>query len=231
MNTGNQNYDLSLLQRIRKGNDLLAKEELVVKYLPMVKHIVRNQMANYLEFDDLAQEGLIGLLRAIEEYDDQKYDIKFSTFAYICILRKVFNAIKQYYSSKNKILNNALSLYASGGPEESRALIDLLGMEHSDPLEIVEGQWVGERLDAVLHVHLSRVEYAVMSMILSGMSSGEIQDELGLDAKIIDNARTRARLKLRRLMEQYGSLLDPQLPMKVRKRVDLAMTLQAKQDV
>jgi len=64
-------------------------------------------------------------------------------------------------------------------------------------------------------------------MIITGMSSGEIQDELGLDAKIIDNARTRARLKLRRLMDQYGSLLDPQLPMKVRKRVDLAMTLPA----
>jgi len=227
MKSGNQSYDLSLLQRIRKGNDLLAKEELVVKYLPMVKHIVRNQMSSCLEFDDLAQEGLIGLLRAIEEYDDQKYDIKFSTFAYICILRKVFNAIKQYYSSKNKILNNALSLYASNGPEESRTLIDLLGMDHSDPLEIIEGQWVGERLDAVLQVHLSRVEYAVMTLILSGMSSGEIQDELGLDAKIIDNARTRARLKLRRLMDQYGSLLDPHLPMKVRKRIDLAMSLPA----
>lgn len=221
----NQEYDLGLLMRVREGMDNRAKEELVMKYLPMVKHIVRNQLTSCLEFDDLAQEGLIGLLRAIDEYDDGKYEIKFSTFAYICILRKVFNAIKQYYSSKNKPLNNAMSLYAYTSPDESRVLIDLLGIDSTDPLEVVEDQWISERLDRVLRVYLSRVEYSVMSMILTGMSSGEIQGALGLEPKVIDNARTRARLKLRRLVERYGSLLDPDVPLKARKRMDLAMSL------
>lgn len=225
MEMTNQEYDLGLLHRIRANFDCAAKEELVIKYLPMVKHIVRNQLTACLEFDDLAQEGLIGLLRAIEEYDAEKYDIKFSTFAYICILRKVFNAIKQYYSTKNKILNNAMSLYAHMNPDENRTLIDLLGTETSDPHEIIEDQWVCERLDRVLQGHLSRIEYSVMSMLLTGMSAGEIQGELGLEAKVIDNARTRARLKLRRLVERYGSLLDPHLPLKARKRMDLAMSL------
>lgn len=225
MGTSNQEYDLHLLGRIRADSDSASKEELVLKYLPMVKHIVRNQLTACLEFDDLAQEGLIGLLRAIEEYDAGKYDIKFSTFAYICILRKVFNAIKQYYSTKNKILNNAMSLYAHTSPDENRSLIDLLGTETSDPLEIVEDQWTCERLDRVLQVYLSRVEYSVMSMLLNGMTAGEIQCALGLEPKVIDNARTRARLKLRRLVERYGSLLDPHLPLKTRKRMDLAMSL------
>ena len=90
----NQQRDFNLIARIRLG-DQDAKEKLVLKYVPMVKHIVRNFYASFLDFDDLLQEGVIGLLSAIDEYKPDQYDVKFSSFAYICIIRKIYNVIKQ----------------------------------------------------------------------------------------------------------------------------------------
>ncbi|MGB4266081.1 MAG: sigma-70 family RNA polymerase sigma factor, partial [Limnochordia bacterium] len=89
----NQQWDYSLITRIRLGDEE-AKETLVLKYIPMVKHIVRNYYASFLDFDDLLQEGIIGLLHAIDEYRPDLYDVKFSSFAYICIIRKIYNVIK-----------------------------------------------------------------------------------------------------------------------------------------
>ena len=93
----------------------------------------------------------------------------------------------------------------------------------TDPLDVVLGNWSEERIHTVLEVHLSRVEFAVVDLMLKGMTTGEIQVELGLEPKVVDNARTRARLKLRRLVERYGSLLNPELPLHTKKRLDLAM--------
>src|SRR5690625_3879933 len=103
----NQALDLALAPRVR-GGDAAAREELVKKYIPMVKHIVRNHYASFLDFDDLTQEGLIGLLGAIDEYRPDKFDVKFSSFAYICIIRKVYNAIKQTNGNKHRALNEAV---------------------------------------------------------------------------------------------------------------------------
>ena len=59
---------------------------MVRKYIPMVKYIIRNYYASFLDFEDRA-EGLIGLLSAIDEYKPDEYDVKFSSFAYLCIIR------------------------------------------------------------------------------------------------------------------------------------------------
>ena len=100
-NDANQAVDMDLVARVR-GGDGTRREELVKKYTPMVKHIVRNHYAGFLDFDDLTQEGLIGLLGAIDEYRPDKFDVKFSSFAYICIIRKVYNVIKQTNGNKHR---------------------------------------------------------------------------------------------------------------------------------
>ena len=61
----------------------------------MVHRIVRNQGGRWSDYEDLCQEGIIGLLKAIGEYNPERYAVKFSTFAYICILRRVSNIIRQ----------------------------------------------------------------------------------------------------------------------------------------
>ena len=80
-------------------------------------------------------------------------------------------------------------------------------------------------LNQVLRNHLSILEYTVIMLFLNGYTSSEIEEEIGIGAKAVDNARTRVKLKLRRIMNQYGSLLSPKVPTQVRKREDLYLDI------
>lgn len=218
----NQARDLMLIHRIREGEPS-AKEELVAKYFPMVRHIVKRHYSSFLDFDDLMQEGFIGLLGAIDEYRPEHFQMKFSSFSYMCIIRKVYNAIKQSNGNKHKALNQALSLHAFVNADESRTMMDTIpqsGADH-DPLERVEERFARERIDRVLKRHLSLLEYSVIALVLEGYSCSEIERLIGVKAKVVDNARTRVKAKLRRIVDQYGSLQSPHIPVKVRRRCDL----------
>ena len=220
----NHQIDLDLLERIRCG-DNQAKEDLVRKYQPMVSYILKQQHTSREDFDDFFQEGAIGLLKAITEYNPNQYQIKFSTFAYICIIRRVFNTIKST-QRKRYLPQGILSLNNVIGDDDSRTFLDALADWEAEPFTRVEANWIGKRLDAVLQAYLSPVEYQVIKLLLNGYHSNEIREELGLSLKVIDNARTRVKLKLKKVLLRYGSLLNPQLPLKTRKRKDLTIQLE-----
>ena len=165
------------------------------------------------------------LLKAITEYNPNQYQIKFSTFAYICIIRRVFNTIKST-QRKRYLPQGILSLNNVIGDDDSRTFLDVLADWEAEPFTRVEANWIGKRLDAVLQAYLSPVEYQVIKLLLNGYHSNEIREELGLSLKVIDNARTRVKLKLKKVLLRYGSLLNPQLPLKTRKRKDLAIQLE-----
>ncbi|MGB4141597.1 MAG: hypothetical protein WBK98_09885, partial [Limnochordia bacterium] len=164
---------------------------------------------------------------AIDEYRPDLYDVKFSSFAYICIIRKIYNVIKHTSGNKHKALNDAMSLQSQLGGDDSRTVLDLISDDNSlvDPEQMIEEEFVFQYLDRLLANHLSLLEYTVMKMLLSGYSCGEIEAVVGVGAKVVDNARTRVKTKLRKLIEEYGSLLNPQLPLTVRKRKDLYLKL------
>ena len=155
----NQELDLQLIKAIRQGDES-TKEELVLKYIPMVKHIVRNYYANYMDFDDLMQEGIIGLLNAIAEYKPEEYNVKFSSFAYICIIRKIYNVIKHSNGNKHRALNEAVSLYNYVSADESRTMLDLITNEDEtlDPVYLIENKTTNQLLNQVLINHLSYLE-------------------------------------------------------------------------
>ncbi len=226
MAASNQARDLQLIERVRRG-DPTAKDALVEKYLPMVKHIVRRYYASFLEFDDLMQEGFIGLLAAIDEYKPERFNVKFSSFAYMCVLRKVYNVIKHTNGNKHKALNQAISLHAFVNSDETRTVLDLVPVEESgvDPVDVFETNAVNQRIHQLLRQHLSVLEYTVAALMLEGYSSGEIERFIGVKSKVVDNARTRVKAKLKRIVDKYGSLLSPCVPTKVRKRRDLYMNL------
>lgn len=224
MSSLNQETDLLLLLRIREGKDDKAKEELIHKYMPMVRHIIKKQGFHHLEYDDLFQEGLIGLLRAVTKYDRINYEIKFSTFAYICILRKISNILKQY-RSKKRCFYETFSLFEQKNSIEAKALIEMIADSSFDPEMMLMEKINSLRLQEVLRAHLSIIEYSVLLLYLQGLSYGEVQNRLGLKAKVVDNARTRARLKLQRIVEKYGSLLNSKVPLTTRRREDLSLRL------
>lgn len=222
MDGSNQAVDLELIKRVRAG-DGGARETLVRKYIPMVKYIIRNYYSSFLDFEDLMQEGLIGLLSAIDEYRPEEYDVKFSSFGYLCIIRRVYNVIKQSTGNKHRLLNEATSLQTPVGSDDSRIIMDLVPAPFSqfEPEKMLEEKYVDEAIGRVLRNHLSILEYAVISRLLEGYSAREIEEEIGVGLKVIDNARTRVRTKLRRLLAEHGSLLSPQVPTNVRRREDL----------
>ncbi|HAN94240.1 MAG: sigma-70 family RNA polymerase sigma factor [Limnochordia bacterium] len=226
MQRDNQAVDLELIRRVRAGEEG-ARESLVLKYIPMVKYIIRNYYSSFLDFEDLVQEGLIGLLSAIEEYKPERYDVKFSSFAYLCIIRRVYNVIKQSTGNKHRLLNEAASLQTPVGSDDGRTMLDFVAapLNQFDPEKVLEEKYVDEVIGQVLRNHLSLLEYAVISRLLKGYSAREIEEEIGVGLKVIDNARTRVRAKLRRLLEEYGSLLSPQVPTDVRRREDLYLQL------
>ncbi|MGE5580962.1 MAG: sigma-70 family RNA polymerase sigma factor [Bacillota bacterium] len=221
-----QQKDLVLLEKIRACNDPAAKEDLVRKYLPMIHHIVKGQISQTIDYEDYIQEGSIGLLKAIEEYDPEHYAIKFSTFAYICILRRIYNMNKQLLTKKALFTSKAISLHATFGEDDSRTVLDSIADNTGEPFAQVEKDWIREEIDRILQAYLSPVEYRVVKMVLQDYNLGDIQKKLELSMKVIDNARTRARLKLKKVLFRYGSFLNPEIPMKARKRKDLAMRLE-----
>ena len=222
----NQTIDLELITSLRSGDEE-ARDSLVVKYIPMVKYIIRNYYSTFLDFEDLLQEGLIGLLSAIEEYKPDEYDVKFSSFAYICIIRRVYNVIKMTTGNKHRLLNEATSLQTPIGSDQSRSILDFVAaaIPAFDPEAVYEDKFISEVVATVLRNHLSILEYAVIIRFLKGYSAREIEEEMGVGLKVIDNARTRVKSKLRKLLDEYGSLLSPQVPTNVRKREDLYLDL------
>lgn len=220
----NQKRDLELLQRIAE-KDREAEEELIRKYTPMIRHIVRRHYARAMDFDDLCQEGFIGLIQAIAQYDPVRYDVAFSSFAYLCIIRKVYNAIKSANGARNRALNTAVSLQHPVQGQVDRTVQETIPADEPDPLELVDERLAAGRLHQVLRHHLSVLEYTVAAYLAEGYTAQEIVRAVGVNAKAVDNARTRVRAKLSRLLTQYGTLLNPTLPLTARRRTDLYVQL------
>ena len=218
-----QDKDWGLISRLRNSHDSLSKEELVKKYLPMVRFIVKNYHIPIMDFEDFLQEGLIGLLKAIDEYDPEHNAVKFSTFAYTCILRRIYNIIKGFYVKKAVPPAQLISLYSGSNNEEFRNLLDAIPDLSMEPFFQVENKWNQQKLETVLQAYLSPIEFQVVHFILLGYNINEITKILSLTVKAIDNARTRARLKLKKIILLYGSLLNPKIPLKTKKRKDLAI--------
>ena len=158
--------ELELINRAKRDSE--AKEELIKSYLPLIRYIVRKHYASFMDDDDLLQEGIIGFLAAIEEYNP-KQNVKFSSFAYLCILRKIYNVIKMTSGNKHRLLNDAISLYTYINQEETRTVLDLVEGQEVDPQWIVEDNFAQEKIDQVLHNHLSLLEYAVVNLIMANL--------------------------------------------------------------
>ncbi len=180
------------------SGDGIASEYLLNKY----KHFVRAKARSYFivgaDKEDLIQEGMIGLYKAIRDYDMKK-KVSFSSFAELCITRQIITAIKAATRQKHKPLNTYVSLNKPVYDEESdRTLIDIIisGANVLNPEDtIIDKEDISSMKDKMGKL-LSKLEWKVLSFYLSGKSYQEIGDSLGKDIKSIDNALQRVKAKL-----------------------------------
>lgn len=190
-----ENYSDEELLDIIKSGDTNATDYLINKYKNIVKMIARAYFMVGADREDIIQEGMIGLYKAIRDY--KKTDASFQTFAKICIDRQVITAIKTANRKKHLPLNSYLSLNMLAYEEDNETTyIDKL--EESkvlNPEEIVIDKENVKTLQEHINQNLSSLEKQVLKLYLKGRSYATIAKKLEKDEKSIDNAIQRIRKK------------------------------------
>lgn len=189
--------------RQAKHGSIQATEHLLTKYRNIVEGKARSYFLMGADHDDIIQEGMIGLFKAIRDFKDDKL-LPFRAFAELCISRQIFTAIKAATRQKHIPLNSYVSLHATLFDSESdRTLLDTLAQsETSDPEEVVLTQQFTDDLRRHIRDDLSQLESAVLRSHLEGKSYQEIATELRRRVKSVDNALQRAKRKIGRSLRQ-----------------------------
>lgn len=190
-----------------RDNDPDAMDYMLNRY----KNLVRKKAkALYLiggDKDDLIQEGMIGLYKAIRDFNSDKFN-SFHNFADLCISRQIYSAIKASNRKKNLPLNTYVSLYApaygeNADLEDKESLVDLMYENKiSNPEELVIDKESTNMLEYELVRHLSQFEKDVLDLYLFDFNYLQIADKLKKEPKSIDNALQRIKLKLNKVLKE-----------------------------
>jgi len=202
--------DLSLMQdeelvRLSRS-DSKAMDYLLNKYKGVVLSCSKSLFILGGDNQDLVQEGMIGLFKAIRDFDEHK-NIKFSTFAQICVKRNIYTAITNSNSPKNEPLNKGLSISHTDSSDDDDYLKNLstddLGLsEIYNPEDNVINKEKYDEIIDFMSKELSKLEYQVMDLYIIGLTTSEIAKVLGKNEKTTDNAFQRAKNKIRKFLEE-----------------------------
>ncbi len=193
--------DELLVDRVHQG-DSGALDFLIHKYRNFVRAKARTYFLIGADKEDIVQEGMIGLFKAIRDYKEDKLT-SFKAFAELCITRQIITAIKTATRQKHIPLNSYVSLDKPIYDEESdRTLMDVItGVKVMDPEELIINQEEFDYIELKMGELLSDLERKVLSLYLDGQSYQEISEELDRHVKSIDNALQRVKRKLERYLE------------------------------
>ena len=193
--------DEALIAALRQG-DKLAEEALYARYKQVVRSKARTYFLVGADREDIIQEGMIGLYKAVCDYEFDK-QASFRVFAELCIMRQIISAIKSATRKKHMPLNTYVSLNRSvfEGDTE-RTLMDMLSGNHvSDPEELYIGQENYQAVSDHIHSALTPLEKNALSLYLKGYSYQQIADSLNRSVKCVDNAIQRVKKKLEEQMK------------------------------
>lgn len=194
--------DQELMYLIGERNEN-AEEILYEKYKNLV-NIKAKKYINYgkkigLDYNDLFQEGMIGLSEAIKSYKD-KSDTKFSTFATLCIDRQIFSVLEAARRKKHLYLNESCSLDSTIF-DDGKTLLDVLFDNNSDPSLKIEELEMSKLLHEDLEKELTPFEKEVFNLKLAGFEYKEICKLLNKSYKSVDSALQRIKNKVRKVLE------------------------------
>lgn len=190
-----------LVDLVHKG-DSEALDYLIQKYRNFVRAKARTYFLIGADKEDIVQEGMIGLYKAIRDFKGDKLS-SFKAFAELCITRQIITAIKTATRQKHIPLNSYVSLDKPIYDDESdRTLMDVIsGTKVLDPEELIINQEEFDDIELKMAELLSDLERKVLALYLDGQSYQEISEELNRHVKSIDNALQRVKRKLERYLE------------------------------
>lgn len=201
---GNYNLliDEEIVEYAREGDDI-ALEFLINKYKNFVRAKARSYFLIGADREDIIQEGMIGLYKAIRDFRMDKLS-SFRAFAELCITRQIITAIKTATRQKHIPLNSYVSLNKPIYDEDSdRTLLDVIsGTKITDPEELIISREEFDDIEEKMGEILSSLEWKVLMSYLEGKSYQEIAEDLKRHVKSIDNALQRVKRKLERYLEK-----------------------------
>ena len=198
--------DEAIVDAYRDG-DSDALECLVVKYQYLVGAKARAYFLVGADREDIVQEGMIGLYKAIRDFRGDKL-ASFKAFAELCITRQIITAIKTATRQKHIPLNSYVSLDKPIYDDESeRTLMDVISSpKGSDPEEMIINREAFAGLEGTMNEILSPLEQRVLMLYLDGRSYQEISGDIGRHLKSIDNALQRVKRKVERYLVSRETL-------------------------
>lgn len=187
--------DEDLINVIKSG-DKSALEFLISKYKELVNMKVSKFFMIGAEKEDIVQEGLIGLFKAVKSYNPEKQN-SFKTFANLCIERQLITAIKSSNRQKHMPLNSYLSLNTTAYEEdEDSSLLEVFDAHQmEDPLDTITKKEYYQTVENAIDKSLSDFEKQVLNRYMQGESYVQIAEKLDTPVKSIDNAIQRIRKK------------------------------------
>lgn len=193
--------DEELIVRLRDGEKQIT-DYIMDKYKNLVRSKAGSMFILGADRDDLIQEGMIGLFKAIRDYDCGR-DASFFTFAELCISRQMYSAVQAAGRMKHIPLNSYISLYGGGtgpGEEEENGVLPVLADNGLNPEDLVIDKENVEYLEKQIEQELSAFEKQVLDLHLTGMSYSQIARVLGRDEKSTDNALQRIKGKIKKML-------------------------------
>lgn len=207
MNNEYRQYsDEELIVRLRDGESGIT-EYLMNKYKNLVRSKAKSMYILGADNDDLIQEGMIGLFKALRDYDSGR-DASFLTFADLCVSRQMYTAVQASRRQKHIPLNTYISLYGNVNTNwegEQEELVNVLVTQAGQsPEEVLIDRENVIQLEKAIDQELSGFEKQVLDLYLTGMGYQQIAKVLGRDEKSTDNALQRIKTKLKkRLNKQH----------------------------
>jgi RNA polymerase sporulation-specific sigma factor len=189
--------ELDLILAAQAGDER-ASAALMTKYRSFVRCKARSYFLAGADRDDVVQEGMIGLYKAIRDYRADRQS-SFRSFAELCVTRQLITAIKTASRQKHGPLNTYVSLHRSATTEEEgdRVLSDILAARDvCDPAEIVISAWEATSIREGFTEALSSFESNVLLLYVEGKSYNDIAERLGRHPKAVDNALQRVKRKV-----------------------------------
>ena len=203
-----QYSDEELIIRLRDGENGVT-EYLMDKYKNLVRSKAKSMYILGADSEDLIQEGMIGLFKALRDYDSGR-DASFFTFADLCVSRQMYTAVQTSRRRKHMPLNTYVPLYGNGSAdseEEPKELVNVLAARAGkSPEEVLIDRENVEQLEREIEEELSGFEKQVLDLYLTGMRYQQIAKVLGRDEKSTDNALQRIKSKLKKRLGRGQSL-------------------------
>ncbi len=202
-----QNYSDEELVIFVHNGDKSVLDYLMEKYKNLVRSQAKVMYMQGADKDDLIQEGMIGLFKAIRDYDSGR-DTSFKTFATLCVSRQIQTAVENAKRKKHTPLNSYVSLDASDDDGDMIRYETLLSIAYSSPEEKIIDRERVSALNEAIRQALSPLEREVFALLLGGMNYVEIAKALKREEKSVDNALQRIKKKIKtQVLPSYGDNL------------------------